>query len=72
MTNLIEIDFKNPKPIKLDDQVNLRDVFNVLVAKGAVSSKQDYNTWANRKLIYYGENTDYFTFRKNAERKNMR
>ncbi len=67
MTNLIHIDFKNPVPIKLDDQVNLRDIFDVLVEKGAVATTLDFNKWASRKLTYYIENIDYLIFDKKVE-----
>ncbi len=67
MTKLIQIDFKNPIPIKLDDQVKLRDVFNVLVEKGAVAKTVDFNKWASRKLTYYIENIDYLIFDKKVE-----
>ncbi|SMF35031.1 hypothetical protein [Pseudobacteriovorax antillogorgiicola] len=61
MSQLIEIDFANPKPIDLDDDINLKDVFNALVAKGAVSDSVRYFHWSNKKLEYYTENIDYFT-----------
>ncbi len=67
MTNLIQIDFKTPIPIKLDDQVNLRDIFDVLVEKGAVAKTLDFNKWASRKLTYYIENIDYLIFDKKVE-----
>jgi phage anti-repressor protein len=72
MTNIVTLDFKHAQPINLDDQVNLRDIFNVLVEKGAISSNFDYNTWIARKLRYYTENTDYFTIHKKVDRKSSR
>ncbi len=72
VSNVISIDFVNPKPLCLDDQVNLREIYEVLVAKGAVSNNVLYATWVKRKLQYYTDNMDYFTITKKDNRKNTR
>ncbi len=72
MANLVQIDFVNPKPIKLDDQVNLKDIFNILIEKGAVSERTKYAHWIENKLRYYTENVDYYTSAKKSTRNGAR
>ncbi|NRA63482.1 MAG: hypothetical protein HRU19_03300 [Pseudobacteriovorax sp.] len=65
MNALVEIDFKNPVPIDLESQIDLRQIFDKLSEKGGVSSAVKFADWAKNKLRYYTENTDYFTDLKN-------
>ena len=72
MNALVEIDFKNPVPVNLDDHVSLLPIFNTLKEKGAVGASTFYSTWASRKLAQYTENKDYLTANKIVSRKNSR
>ncbi|SMF80631.1 hypothetical protein [Pseudobacteriovorax antillogorgiicola] len=65
---IVSVDFVNSKPINLDDKVNLRDIYQTLAEKGGIATSIDFNKWAHRKLQYYTENIDYFSFDKNVER----
>ena len=60
MNALVEIDFKNPVPIDLDNSIDLRLIFEKLQEKGGISSRSKYADWVKNKLRYYTENTDYF------------
>ncbi len=70
--NLIKIDFTTLTPLKLADKVVLRDIYQTLVVKGAVSENTKYSHWAAQKLRHYRENIDYFTSVKKNTRKNSR
>ena len=59
MGALVKIDFMTPTAINLDDTVSLRDVYDKLIERGAITGRDPFANWVKVKTVYYAENTDY-------------
>lgn len=58
--NLIKVDFGGvPVALDMDAQVSLRDIYDTLVQKEAVSVNTKYSDWSSDKLKYYTQGIDF-------------